>query len=121
MADCVINNINNFVDNKKDEMNEFLSVLNLKMETALEETITKFDSDSVERILQNLTICEIIKVLKGASDNLRDFILSNIKGRATKSLLIYELQYAVIGEDEIINAQEELMKVVQRLRECGEI
>lgn len=81
----------------------------------------KFDSDLMEKLLQKITISETIRILKGSSDNFRDFVLCSIKGQATRELIRYELENYEFDSMEISQALMSMKKAVEDIRDSGEV
>lgn len=107
--------------NKDKKSIESILAENINTKSKLEKILMNMDSDAIKKILKNLTISEVIRVLKVFSNEVKNLILNNIEGEAVKLLIIDKFEHDETDEREISEAQQEFVNVVLRLKECGEI
>ena len=85
------------------------------------EDIGKFSAKDIQTVLKNVENTQWSMALKGASQNLRDKVFSNMSSRAA-DMLKEEIQYLGAVKLSAVEAkQQEIVDVVRRLEDAGEI
>jgi flagellar motor switch protein FliG len=85
------------------------------------EDIGKFSNKDLQTVLKNVENTQWSMALKGASQNLRDKVFSNMSSRAA-DMLKEEIQYLGAVKLSAVEAkQQEIVDVVRRLEDAGEV
>jgi flagellar motor switch protein FliG len=85
------------------------------------EDIGKFSAKDIQTVLKNVENSQWAMALKGASQQLRDKVFSNMSSRAA-DMLREEIQYLGAVKLSAVEAkQQEIVDVVRRLEDAGEI
>ncbi|HVX61432.1 MAG TPA: FliG C-terminal domain-containing protein, partial [Pirellulales bacterium] len=85
------------------------------------EDIVKFSNKDVQQLLKNVESSQLAMALKGASDELKEKILSNMSMRAA-DLLREEMEYlGPVRLSAVEQVQQQIVDVVRRLEDAGEI
>jgi flagellar motor switch protein FliG len=85
------------------------------------EDIVKFDNKNIQTILKNVETSQWAMAMKGQSEALRDKIMSNMSKRAA-DLLREEMGYlGAVKSSAVAQAQQQIVDVVRRLEDNGEI
>jgi flagellar motor switch protein FliG len=85
------------------------------------EDLLKLDGKSVQMILKEVSGDALVISLKGASSELRELILSNMSSRAAEGLREDLESRGPIRLSEVETQQKEILKVVRRLSDEGNI
>jgi flagellar motor switch protein FliG len=85
------------------------------------EDITKFTGRDIQTVLKNVESSQWAMALKGASDELKQKILSNMSKRAS-ALLTEEMEYlGPVRASNVEQVQQQIVDVIRRLEDAGEI
>jgi flagellar motor switch protein FliG len=85
------------------------------------EDIVKFSNKDVQQLLKNVESSQLAMALKGASEELKEKILSNMSMRAA-DLLREEMEYlGPVRLSAVEQVQQQIVDVVRRLEDAGEI
>jgi flagellar motor switch protein FliG len=85
------------------------------------EDITKLSDKDVQAVLKNVETQQWAMALKGASDELKQRILGNMSQRAAQ-MLAEEMEYlGAVRLSEVESIQQQIVDVVRRLEDAGEI
>ena len=85
------------------------------------EDIVKFSSKDVQTLLKNVESSQLAMALKGASEELKQTILGNMSVRASE-LLREEMEYlGPVRLSAVEQVQQQIVDVVRRLEDAGEI
>jgi flagellar motor switch protein FliG len=85
------------------------------------EDINKLGSKDVQTVLKNVESSQWAMALKGASEELRDKILSNMSQRASQ-LLTEEMDYlGAVRLTEVESVQQQIVDIIRRLEDANEI
>jgi flagellar motor switch protein FliG len=85
------------------------------------EDIVKFSSKDVQTLLRNVESSQLAMALKGASEELKQKILGNMSIRASE-LLREEMEYlGPVRLSAVEQVQQQIVDVVRRLEDAGEI
>lgn len=85
------------------------------------DDIVKFSAKDVQTVLKNVESAQLAMALKGAGDELKQKILSNMSVRAAE-LLREEMEYlGPVRLSAVEQVQQQIVDVVRRLEEAGEI
>lgn len=85
------------------------------------EDIAKFADKDIQNILKNVESSQWAMALKGASDELKDKILRNMSKRAS-ALLQEEMDYlGPVRASNVEQVQQQIVDVIRRLEDAGEI
>ena len=85
------------------------------------EDLTKLDGKSIQMVLKEVASDSLIIALKGATPELRDLVLSNMSSRAAESLREDLESRGPVRLSEVDGQQKEILKVVRRLSDEGQI
>jgi flagellar motor switch protein FliG len=85
------------------------------------EDLTKLDGKSVQMVLKEVSSDMLAISLKGATSELRDLILSNMSSRAAEGLKDDLESRGPVRLSEVENQQKEILKIVRRLSDEGQI
>jgi flagellar motor switch protein FliG len=85
------------------------------------EDLVKLDGKSVQLVLREVSSEALVVSLKGATDGLRDMVLSNMSSRAAASLRDDLESRGPLRLSEVETQQKEILKVVRRLVEEGTV
>lgn len=89
--------------------------------TAFEEPLLNLNPRSLQRLLREVEISDIINALKGASGKLQVFMIENVS-RTVALLIIDELRESIqIPSQQIIDSQNRILEIMKKLRTDGEI
>lgn len=85
------------------------------------EDIVKFSNKDVQQLLKNVESSQLAMALKGASEELKEKILSNMSMRAS-DLLREEMEFlGPVRLSSVEQVQQQIVDVVRRLEDAGEI
>jgi len=85
------------------------------------EDIAKFADRDIQAVLKNVESSQWAIALKGASEELRDKILSNMSKRAS-TLLLEEMEYlGPVRASNVEQVQQQIVDIIRRLEDSGEI
>jgi flagellar motor switch protein FliG len=85
------------------------------------EDISKFTGRDIQTVLKNVENSQWAMALKGASDELKQKILSNMSKRAS-ALLTEEMEYlGPVRASNVEQVQQQIVDVIRRLEDAGEI
>lgn len=85
------------------------------------EDLLKLDGKAVQLILKEVATDQLIVALKGATAELRELILSNMSSRAAEALREDLEARGPIRLSEVESQQKEILKIVRRLSDEGQI
>lgn len=85
------------------------------------EDLLKLDGKSVQMVLKEVTSDMLVVSLKGATTELRDLVLANMSTRAAESLREDLESRGPMRLSEVEAQQKEILKIVRRLSEEGQI
>ncbi len=85
------------------------------------EDITKLQAKDIQSLLKNVETAQWAMALKGASEDMKDKILGNMSQRAAQ-MLSEEIDYlGPVRVSEVESVQQQIVDVVRRLEDAGEI
>ena len=85
------------------------------------EDITKFADRDIQTVLKNVESSQWAMALKGASEELKQHILSNLSKRAA-TLLQEEMEYlGPVRASNVEQVQQQIVDIIRRLEDAGEI
>ncbi|WP_334134695.1 flagellar motor switch protein FliG [Tepidimonas sp.] len=85
------------------------------------EDLLKLDNKSLQMVLKEVSADVLVVALKGASQELRDKILSNMSSRAAEALKEDLESRGPVRLSEVEGQQKEILKIVRRLVDEGQI
>lgn len=85
------------------------------------EDLLKLDPKSVQMVLKEVSSDSLVVALKGATNDLRELVLSNMSTRAAEALREDLESRGPIRLSEVENQQKEILKIVRRLSDEGQI
>lgn len=85
------------------------------------EDLLKLDNKSLQMVLKEVSSDALVVALKGASQELRDKILSNMSSRAAEALKEDLESRGPVRLSEVEAQQKEILKIVRRLADEGQI
>lgn len=85
------------------------------------EDLLKLDPKSVQMVLKEVSSDSLVIALKGATNDLRELVLSNMSTRAAEALREDLESRGPIRLSEVENQQKEILKIVRRLSDEGQI
>ncbi|PZO14772.1 MAG: flagellar motor switch protein FliG [Burkholderiales bacterium] len=85
------------------------------------EDLLKLDGKSVQMVLKEVATDSLVVALKGATNELRELILANMSTRAAEALREDLESRGPIRLSEVETQQKEILKVVRRLSDEGQI
>jgi len=85
------------------------------------EDLKKLDRGAMQKILSNFEASVIAMSLKGTTDELQDFILSQMSSRARELVAEEKEMLGAVPIGEVLKAQEEILKTVRAMIESEEI
>lgn len=85
------------------------------------EDLLKLDDKSVQMVLKEVASDTLVISLKGASQELREKVLSNMSSRAAESMREDLESRGPVRLSEVENQQKEILKIVRRLTDEGQI
>ncbi|MGQ9724599.1 MAG: flagellar motor switch protein FliG [Tepidimonas sp.] len=85
------------------------------------EDLIKLDNKSLQMVLKEVSSDALVVALKGASQELRDKILSNMSSRAAQALREDLETRGPVRLSEVEGQQKEILKIVRRLADEGQI
>lgn len=85
------------------------------------EDLLKLDNKSLQMVLKEVAADALVVALKGASQELRDKILSNMSSRAAEALKEDLETRGPVRLSEVEAQQKEILKIVRRLADEGQI
>lgn len=85
------------------------------------EDLTKLDGKSIQMVLKEVSSDVLVIALKGVSNELKDLILNNMSSRAAEALREDLESRGPVRLSEIEGQQKEILKVVRRLADEGQI
>ena len=85
------------------------------------EDLLKLDNKSLQMVLKEVSADVLVVALKGASQELRDKILSNMSSRAAEALKEDLESRGPVRLSEVESQQKEILKIVRRLVDEGQI
>jgi len=85
------------------------------------EDITKFSDRDIQTVLKNVEASQWAMALKGASEELKEKILTNMSKRAA-TLLQEEMEYlGPVRASNVEQVQQQIVDIIRRLEDAGEI
>jgi len=85
------------------------------------EDITKFSDRDIQTVLKNVEASQWAMALKGASEELKEKILTNMSKRAS-TLLQEEMEYlGPVRASNVEQVQQQIVDIIRRLEDAGEI
>jgi flagellar motor switch protein FliG len=85
------------------------------------EDITKFSDRDIQTILKNVENSQWAMAMKGASEDLKQKVLSNMSKRAA-ALLQEEMEYlGPVRASNVEQVQQQIVDIIRRLEDAGEI
>jgi flagellar motor switch protein FliG len=121
---------------------EIINMMGTQIETSVIESIREFDADLAQKIMDKMFIFEdllkldgksvqmvlkevstdsLVIALKGATNDLREMVLANMSTRAAEALREDLESRGPIRLSEVENQQKEILKIVRRLSDEGQI
>ncbi|MDP2016430.1 flagellar motor switch protein FliG [Hydrogenophaga sp.] len=85
------------------------------------EDLLKLDGKSVQMVLKEVATDSLVVALKGATNELRELILANMSTRAAEALREDLESRGPIRLSEVETQQKEILKIVRRLSDEGQI
>ncbi|MDO8905518.1 flagellar motor switch protein FliG [Hydrogenophaga sp.] len=85
------------------------------------EDLLKLDPKSVQMVLKEVASDSLVIALKGATNDLRELVLANMSTRAAEALREDLESRGPIRLSEVENQQKEILKIVRRLSDEGQI
>ncbi len=86
-----------------------------------EEPLLNLNPRSLQRLLRDVEISDIINTLKGASGKLQVFMIENVS-RTVALLIIDELgESRQMPSQQIVSSQKRILEIMKKLRANGEI
>ncbi|AOS77778.1 MULTISPECIES: flagellar motor switch protein FliG [Hydrogenophaga] len=85
------------------------------------EDLLKLDGKAIQLVLKEVATDQLIVALKGATNELRELVLSNMSSRAAEALREDLEARGPIRLSEVEAQQKEILKVVRRLSDEGQI
>lgn len=85
------------------------------------DNVIELDDRSVQRVLREITSDQLVVALKGATEEIKALILKNMSKRAAESLREDMEMRGPTKLSEVEAAQKEILAVIRRLTEAGEI
>jgi len=85
------------------------------------EDLLKLDPKSVQMVLKEVSSDSLVIALKGATNDLRELVLTNMSTRAAEALREDLESRGPIRLSEVENQQKEILKIVRRLSDEGQI
>jgi flagellar motor switch protein FliG len=85
------------------------------------EDLLKLDNKSLQMVLKEVSSDQLVVALKGASQDLREKILSNMSSRAAEALREDLESRGPVRLSEVEAQQKEILKIVRRLADEGQI
>lgn len=87
----------------------------------LEEIFKNMDSRSIQRVLREIDVTDIVNALKGASSNVEISVISSLSNNA-KLMIVDELDAnSEVDNKQIVDSQQKIINIIQKLKESGEI
>jgi len=85
------------------------------------EDITKFSDRDIQTVLKNVESSQWAMALKGASEELKEKILSNMSKRAS-TLLSEEMEYlGPVRASSVEQVQQQIVDIIRRLEDANEL
>jgi flagellar motor switch protein FliG len=85
------------------------------------EDLAKLSNKDVQNVLKNVETNQWAMALKGASEELKQVVLSNMSSRAAQ-LLKEEMEYlGAVRVSEVEGVQQQVVDIIRRLEDAGEI
>lgn len=121
---------------------EIINMMGTQIETSVIESIREFDADlaqkimdkmftfedllkldgkSIQTVLKEVATDSLVIALKGATNELRDLVLGNMSSRAAEALREDLESRGPVRLSEVEAQQKEILKVVRRLSDEGQI
>jgi flagellar motor switch protein FliG len=85
------------------------------------EDLLKLDPKSVQMVLKEVSSDSLVIALKGSTNDLRELVLANMSTRAAEALREDLESRGPIRLSEVENQQKEILKIVRRLSDEGQI
>lgn len=85
------------------------------------EDLLKLDAKSVQMVLKEVSSDSLVVALKGSTNDLRELVLANMSSRAAEALREDLESRGPIRLSEVENQQKEILKIVRRLSDEGQI
>lgn len=85
------------------------------------EDLLKLDNKSIQMVLKEVSTDALVIALKGASNELRELVLSNMSTRAAEGLREDLESRGPVRLSEVEGQQKEILKIVRRLSDEGSI
>ena len=85
------------------------------------EDVASLDDRSIQQVLKHVETRDLAYAMKGVSEDVRDAILRNMSERASETLLEESELLGAVRRTDVEAAQSQIVAVVRRLEESGEI
>jgi flagellar motor switch protein FliG len=85
------------------------------------EDLLKLDGKSIQMVLKEVATDSLVIALKGATNELRDLVLGNMSSRAAEALREDLESRGPVRLSEVEAQQKEILKIVRRLSDEGQI
>jgi len=85
------------------------------------EDLLKLDAKSVQLVLKEVSTDSLVVSLKGATNELRELVLANMSTRAAEALREDLESRGPMRLSEVETQQKEILKIVRRLADEGQI
>jgi flagellar motor switch protein FliG len=85
------------------------------------DDLLRLDGKSIQLVLKEVATDQLVIALKGATNDLRELILSNMSTRAAEALREDLESRGPVRLSEVEAQQKDILKVVRRLSEEGQI
>lgn len=87
----------------------------------LEEIFTDMDSRSIQRVLREVDVTDIVNALTGASGSVEISLLSNLSNNV-KLMIIEDLEVNTKPNNaQIVESQQKIINIIRKLKENGQI
>ena len=85
------------------------------------EDLLKLEGKAIQLVLKEVSADQLVVALKGATNDLRELVLNNMSTRAAEALREDLESRGPIRLSEVENQQKEILKIVRRLSDEGQI
>lgn len=92
-----------------------------KATVLLEDTLSKLDDRSIQRILREFEIMDLVKAMKGASGKIQTCILRNMSKKSEVAVIDMLSRGKVLEENEIAECQKKILDIIEKLKQKNEI
>ena len=87
----------------------------------LSDMVSKLDNQAIQKVIREVNSSDLAKVLKAAKEEISTKILNNMS-KTAKKIMKEEMEYVgAVPRNEIMDAQNNIVKIIQDLLDCGEI